>query len=97
MCVLYVGYLYFVRKTVLSMGLNPLLIITGVLFANTPIWFAYPYCYSGYIVTSALSTITSGAEAGNELKLFPMILAAIIITVITLMIAIRNFGKKESR
>ncbi len=85
------------EKPLLSMGLNLLLIIPGVLFANTPIWFAYPYCYSGYIVTSALSTITSGAETSTGLKLFPMILAAVIITIIALTIAIKNFGKKESR
>lgn len=85
------------EKPLLSMGLNLLLIIPGVLFANTSLWFTYPYCYSGYIVTSALSTITSGAETGNGLKIFPMILAAVIITVVTLTVTIKNFGKNYGR
>ena len=33
------------------MGLNLLLIIPGVLVANTPLWIVYPYCYSGYAVS----------------------------------------------
>lgn len=44
------------EKPLLSMGLNLLLIIPGVLIANTPLWLMYPYCYSGYVVSDALHT-----------------------------------------
>ena len=47
------------EKPMLSMGLNLLLIIPGVLVANTPLWIVYPYCYSGYVVSNALHTVTA--------------------------------------
>ena len=28
--------------------------IPGILVANTPLWIAYPYCYSGYLVSCSL-------------------------------------------
>lgn len=37
------------EKLLLSVGLNLLLVIPGLLIANTPLWIAYPYCYSGYL------------------------------------------------
>ena len=42
------------EKPLLSVGLNLLLVIPGVLVANTPLWIAYPYCYSGYLVSCSL-------------------------------------------
>ena len=32
------------EKPLLSVGLNLLLVIPGILVANTPLWIAYPYC-----------------------------------------------------
>lgn len=42
-------------KPLLSVGLNLLLVIPSVLVANTPLWIAYPYCYSGYLVSCSLA------------------------------------------
>lgn len=42
------------EKPLFSVGLNLLLVIPGILVANTPLWIAYPYCYSGYLVSCSL-------------------------------------------
>ena len=56
------------EKPLLSVGLNLLLVIPGVLVANTPLWIAYPYCYSGYLVSCSLHDFT--AEASDCLAQF---------------------------
>lgn len=84
------------EKPLLSMGLNLLLIIPAVLVANTPLWLIYPYCYSGYVVSDSLHTITvSGGE--SVMQLFPFIPCAVIIFALALYVSMRCFGKKEMR
>ena len=79
------------EKPLLSMGLNLLLIIPGVLIANTPLWLVYPYCYSGYVVSDALHTVTT-TGTGSTISLFPFIPCAVIISAlapfITLLISL---------
>lgn len=84
------------EKTLLSVGLNLLLVIPGVLFANTPLWIAYPYCYSGYLVSCSLHDFT--VEASDiTFSMFPFLLCAIGIFVIMMILSITQFGKKEMR
>lgn len=83
-------------KPLLSVGLNLLLVIPGVLVANTPLWIAYPYCYSGYLVSCSLHDFTAaGISTGFEL--FPFLPCAILIFALVLYIAVARFGKKEMR
>jgi len=82
------------EKPLLSMGLNLLLIIPGVLVANTPLWIVYPYCYSGYVVSNALHTVTA-TDTGSTLSLFPFIPCAVIISVFAICVSIKYFGRKE--
>ena len=84
------------EKPLLSMGLNLLLIIPGVLIANTPLWLAYPYCYSGYVVSDALHTVTT-TGTGSTISLFPFIPCAVIISALALYVSIKCFGRKEMR
>ena len=77
-----------------AMGLNLLLIIPGVLVANTPLWIVYPYCYSGYVVSNALHTVTA-TDTGSTLSLFPFIPCAVIISVFAICVSIKYFGRKE--
>lgn len=83
-------------KTFLSVGMNLLLIIPGVLVASTPIWLIYPYCYSGYLVTCSLHKFTS-TGIDKEFSLFPFIPCAITIFILFFVAASRLFGKKEMR
>ena len=80
----------------LGMGLNLLLIIPGVLIANTPLWLVYPYCYSGYVVSDALHTVTT-TGTGSTISLFPFIPCAVIISALALYVSIKYFGRKEMR
>lgn len=81
-------------KPLLSVGLNLLLVIPGVLAANTPLWIIYPYCYSGYLVSCSLHDVTS-ADISNGFQLFPFLPCAIGIFAFVFWIAITRFGKKE--
>lgn len=83
-------------KPLLSVGLNLFLVIPGVLVANTPLWIAYPYCYSGYLVSRSLHDFTAtGTSTGFEL--FPFLPCAVLIFALVLFVATTRFGKKEMR
>lgn len=83
-------------KPLLSVGLNLLLVIPGVLVANTPLWIAYPYCYSGYLVSCSLHDFTTEGVS-TAFELFPFLPCAILVFVLVLFVAVRRFGKKEMR
>ncbi len=84
------------EKSLLSVGLNLLFVIPGVLVANTPLWIAYPYCYSGYLVSCSLHdfTVESGTAA---FSLFPFLPVAVMVFALVFAVAVIKFGKKEMR
>lgn len=84
------------EKTILSVGLNLLLVISGVLVANTPLWIIYPYCYSGYLVSCSLHAFTAEATEAT-FQLFPFLPCASLVFLVTLAVAVIRFGKKEMR
>lgn len=84
------------EKPLLSVGLNLFLVIPGVLIANTPLWIAYPYCYSGYLVSCSLHDFTA-ASGASAFSLFPFLLVAVLVFVLLLVAAVTQFGKKEMR
>ena len=84
------------EKPLLSVCLNLLLVIPGVLVANTPFWIVYPYCYSGYLISCSLHDFNSGG-VNTAFNLFPFLPCAILIFVLMLTVAITAFGKKEMK
>lgn len=84
------------EKPLLSVGLNVLLVIPGILIASTPLWIAYPYCYSGYLVSCSLHDFTA-ATSGAAFSLFPFLPCAALVFGLVLTIAVTQFGKKEMR
>ncbi len=84
------------EKPLLSVGLNLFLVIPGVLIASTPLWIAYPYCYSGYLVSCSLHDFTAEG-AGKTFSVFPFLPCAIALFMAALLTAVRKFGKKEMR
>ena len=86
------------EKPIFSVGLNLLLVIPGVLIANTPLWIVYPYCYSGYLVSCSLHDFTTdGANNAFTFTLQPFLACAVILFAIFLALSIAKFGKKEMR
>ena len=84
------------EKPLFSVGLNLLLVIPGVLAANTPLWIAYPYCYSGYFVSCSLHDFT--AETPDAaFSCFPFLPCAIVIFCLMFALAVTQFGEKEMR
>ena len=84
------------EKPLLSVGLNLLLVIPGGLVANTPLWIAYPYCYSGYLVSCSLHDFT--AETSDAaFSMFPFLPCAIVVLGLFFALAVTQFGKKEMR
>lgn len=84
------------ERPLFSVGLNLLLVIPGVLVANTPLWIAYPYCYSGYLVTCSLHDYTT-ESSGAAFSLIPFLPCAVLVFVLVLAVAVTRFGKKEMR
>lgn len=84
------------EKPLFSVGLNLLLVIPGVLVANTPLWVAYPYCYSGYLVSCSLHGFTA-AGGGEAFSLFPFLPWALAVFGLALALAAVCFGRKETR
>ena len=84
------------EKTLLSVGFNLFLVIPSVLIANTPLWIAYPYCYSGYLVSCSLHDFMSEGT-NTAFSVFPFLPCAIVVFMIALLFAVRKFGKKEMR
>ena len=82
------------EKPLLSVGLNLLLVIPGVLIANTPLWIAYPYCYSGYLVSCSLHDFTAVSDT-LTFSLFPFLPVAILAFALMLTVAVPQFGRKE--
>ena len=81
------------EKPLFSVGVNLLLVIPGVLVANTPLWIAYPYCYSGYLVSCSLHDFT--AETSDAaFSLFPFLPCAVLVFVLMMALAVTQFGKK---
>lgn len=83
-------------KPLLSVGLNLLLVIPGVLVANTPLWIAYPYCYSGYLVSCSLHDFTVESNT-MTFSMIPFLPVAILVFALVLTVAVKQFGKKEMR
>lgn len=84
------------EKPLFSVGVNLLLVIPGVLVANTPLWIAYPYCYSGYLVSCSLHDFT--AETSDAaFSLFPFLPCAVLVFILMMALAVTQFGKKEMR
>lgn len=84
------------EKNLISVGLNLLLVIPGLLAGATPVWFLYPYCYSGYLVSCSLHEFT--AEGTDTVfKLFPFVPCAVIIFALAVLLAAKRFGRKEMR
>lgn len=84
------------EKPLFSVGLNLLLVIPGVLVANTPLWIAYPYCYSGYLVSCSLHDFAAGSDT-MAFSLFPFLPAAVLVFLLVFSAAVIRFGKKEMR
>jgi len=84
------------EKPLFSVGLNLLLVIGGILVANTPAWILYPYCYSGYLVSCSLHQFSSSAS-DITFQIVPFLPCAILIFVLAIAVAITQFGKKEMR
>lgn len=84
------------EKSLLSMGLNLLLVFPGVLVANTPLWIIYPYCYSGYLVSCSLHAFTA-ETAESTFQLFPFLPCASLMFLVMLGEAVIRFGRKAMR
>lgn len=84
------------EKTALSVGLNMLLVIPGVLAANTPIWMLYPFSYSGFMVSREMQRLLEGATS-ITLNIAVFLPCAILIFAVALLVSVTSFGKKEMR
>lgn len=65
---------------------------------HTPLWIAYPYCYSGYLVSCSLHDFTAEtSDAAFSFSVFPFLPCAIVVFGLFFALAVTQFGKKEMR
>ncbi|MGL5260437.1 MAG: ABC transporter permease [Lachnospiraceae bacterium] len=83
-------------KIFISVGLNFLFTIPGILFSALPVWYLFPYCYSGHIIRSAISS-TNIDVPELPFNLIPFIPVAFIVFIVFLFISIKSFGKYETQ
>lgn len=82
------------EKPLISVGLNLLLVIPGLLVGATPAWFLYPYCYSGYLFSCSLHKFTT-IGTDTVFQPFPFIPCAILIFASALFLSAKQFGKRK--
>lgn len=87
-----------IEKPAASIGINFVLCILGVISNSTPVRIIYPYCYAGIVVTKAAHFGGSLIESATHAGLFDALLipGAIVVFMITFMITLRSFGKRET-
>ncbi len=84
------------ERPLITVGLNLLLIVPGVLVAATPLWPLDPYCYSGYLVSCSLRAFSAGGSASAP-ALFPLLPCALALFGLSLALSLTRFGRREAR
>ena len=83
------------EKTLFSVGLNSLLVIPGLLAGASPVWFLYPYCYSGYFISRSLQAFTTEVTADTTYSYsFPYSLRRSLIFTLALFLSASRFFKQ---
>lgn len=80
------------EKMLISVGINLLFTIFGLLMGATPVWYLYPYCYSGYLVSCSLHKFTTNG-IDSSFQMIPFLIGAILITGVAFTLFIKRFGK----
>ncbi|MBZ9623152.1 ABC transporter permease [Clostridium sp. FP2] len=83
-----------IEKPILSMGLNLLFVIPAVLVGITTLWTAYPFCYSGVMVSIEMQRIAQGLTI-LDFDIYKLLLCAIPILISSVLITLWRFGKNE--
>ncbi|MBZ9634532.1 ABC transporter permease [Clostridium sp. FP1] len=83
-----------IEKPILSMDLNLLFVIPAVLVGNTTLWTAYPFCYSGVMVSIEMQRIVRGLTV-LDFDIYKLLLCAIPILICSVLITVWRLGKNE--
>lgn len=85
-------------KPIISIGLNLVLCIFGAIINCTPLRIIYPYCYAGSIISQAAhmgnDSLMETVTHAHSLDAF-LIPCAAAVFILTFIIMIYSFGKKE--
>lgn len=86
----------YIQTPVFLIGIGLASIVPSVLMINTKIWFLYPMSYPFFVITSEYGKLAVNLDTA-QVELIPWIPAAIIITIICLIISCLCFGQAERR
>ena len=81
------------EKPLLSVGINFLLTFPALLVGATPLWYFYPFSYSGHLVTSALHQF-SNETSTVEFSWILFSLCAVTIFAILITLSAKVFARK---
>lgn len=79
-----------------SVGIGLFSIVPSVLIINTKLWFAYPMAYPFFVMTGEYGKLTSNITTA-QVKLFPWVPAAAVITAACILISCLFFGQSERK
>lgn len=85
-----------IQTPVFSIGICLASLVPSVLLINTKIWFLYPMCYPFYILMTEYGKVSENIFT-TSVELIPWIPAAIVITIIGLVLSCTFFGYNERK
>lgn len=85
-----------VQSPIFSVGIGLASMVPSILLLNTKLWFAYPMCYSFYMLMVEYGKAAKGIFE-TEIAWLPWLPVACLITVTTLVVSCMKFGTSERK
>lgn len=79
-------------KPLLTVSVSLFFVLPGIFLSNTPVWWIYPFNYSGYLVSCELGRLSGGPAV---FKMFPFLILAILFTALGIFVSVQKFGRKS--
>lgn len=85
-----------IKTPIFSICIGLASIVPSVLIINTKAWFAYPMSYPFFVITSEYGRLAANLDTA-QVEPIPWIPAAVMITILCLLISCIRFGQAERR
>lgn len=85
-----------IQTPIFSVGIGLASIVPSVLIINTKMWFAYPFSYPFFVITSEYGKLAANLDTA-QVERIPWIPVAVFITGICFVISCLCFGQAERR
>ncbi|QAT50327.1 hypothetical protein EQM14_11460 [Caproiciproducens sp. NJN-50] len=80
------------HRPIAAIAIEFVFVLPGILVSNLPIWWAYPFNYPGYLISSELSHLSGSSQTANLPQFW---IAAVVLTTVSAALSIQRFAKGE--